>query len=64
MLYMSVLEGQLSCVPMCKLLTYAVYNLIYAKTNKAMTRCYWRSEDEVAKRIEPPDVVTEKRFVS
>ena len=25
---MSVLEGQLSCVPMCKLLTYAVYNWI------------------------------------
>ena len=28
LLYMSVLEGQLSCVPMCKLLTYAVYNWI------------------------------------
>ena len=25
---MSVLKGQLSCVPMCKLLTYAVYNWI------------------------------------
>ena len=25
---MSVLEGQLSCVPMCKLLTYAVCNWI------------------------------------
>ncbi len=25
---MSMLEGQLSCVPMCKLLTYAVYNWI------------------------------------
>ena len=25
---MSVLEGQLSCVPMCKLLVYAVYNWI------------------------------------
>ena len=24
----SVLKGQLSCVPMCKLLTYAVYNWI------------------------------------
>ncbi len=25
---MSELKGQLSCVPMCKLLTYAVYNWI------------------------------------
>ena len=25
---MSVLKGQLSCVPMCKLLVYAVYNWI------------------------------------
>ena len=25
---MSVLEGQLSCVPMCKWLVYAVYNWI------------------------------------
>ena len=30
----------------------------------AMTRCHWRNEDDVAKRIKPHDVATEKRFVS
>ena len=29
-----------------------------------MTRCHWRSEDDVAERIEPNDDVTGKRFVT
>ena len=40
----SVLKGQLSCVPMCKLLLTQCTTGSSQRPISAMTRCHWRSE--------------------
>ena len=56
---MCVLEGQLSCVPTCKI--FYVTQCTTGSSQRsisAMTGCHWRSEDDVAERVESHDDVT------